>query len=71
MERIIDPVKLASAKLPGQVALKLMDCLFDVCEMMNGNPSEATNSKDPVRQRTIARLDPERMQYIYGKSFST
>ena len=69
----MEPLKLAQAKLqtnPGQAALKLMDCLFDVKEMVNGNPTGKSNSKDPDWQRAIKQLDLERLQYIYGKNFA-
>ena len=65
----VDPVRLANAKLQkdaGNVALKLMDCIFSTKEMVNGNPSGVTRSKDPTRQKTIQALDPEKMTYIDG-----
>ena len=65
----VDPLRLANAKLQGDAssaALKLMDCLFSAEEMVNGNPSGSTNSKDPTRQTTIKPLDARKMAYIYG-----
>ena len=35
--------------------------------MVNGNPSGVTNSKDPVRRRTIKKLDTNRMAYIISE----
>lgn len=61
-------MRLANAKLqsdPGSAALKLMDCIFSTKEMVNGNPSGVTRSKDATRQRTIQALDPE-MRFIDG-----
>ena len=55
----------------GKCALQLLDCLFDTTELVNGNPSGQTNSKDPTRQKTIKRLDPERINYICGKYVAT
>ena len=52
----MNQVKLANAKLqkePGIATLKLMDCVFTMSEMVNGNPSGVAKSNDPVRQRTI------------------
>jgi hypothetical protein len=63
----VDQVRLQNAKLQsdaGGAALKLMDCLFSTEEMVNGNPSGVTRSKDAARQKTIKRLDPEKMRYI-------
>ena len=62
-------MRLANAKLqadPGSAALKLMDCIFSTKEMVNGNPSGVTRSKDEARQRTIQALDPQRMRFIDG-----
>ena len=67
----MDQVRLQNAKLQsdaGTAALKLMDCLFSTEEMVNGNPSGVTRSKDPARQKTIKRLNPEKMRYIDSKS---
>ena len=67
--RGIDQLKLASAKLQStasNAALKLMDCVFTTDEMVNGNPSGQTNSKDPVRKRTICALDTRKMKFISG-----
>ena len=44
-----------------------MSCLFSTEEMINGNPSGVTNSKDPVRRRTIKKLDTNRMAYIISE----
>ena len=47
----VDKLKLANAKLQNDAAntaLKLMDAVFSVEEMVNGNPSGVTKSKDPV-----------------------
>ena len=47
----MDKLRLANAKLqsdPGNAALKLMDC---VQEMVNGNPSGVTKSKDDDRKK--------------------
>ncbi|CAI8020861.1 hypothetical protein GBAR_LOCUS12436 [Geodia barretti] len=63
----VDQVRLQNAKLQsdaGGAALKLMDCLFSTEQMVNGNPSGVTRSKDAARQKTIKRLDPEKMKYI-------
>ena len=60
-------MRLANAKLqpePGSTALKLLDCLFTVQELVNGNPSGHTKSKEPNRIATIKILDPARMKYI-------
>ena len=68
----LDPLKLATAKLqsqPGQAALKLMDCLFTTKEMVNGNLSGATNSKELARQQGMRKLDHTRLQYIFGKYY--
>ena len=66
----MDQVRLQNAKLQsdaGGAALKLMDCLFSTEELVNGNPSGVTHSKDAARQKTIKRLDPEKMRYINSK----
>ena len=66
----VDQVRLQNAKLQsdaGSASLKLMDCLFSTEEMVNGNPSGVTRSKDTARQRTIKQLDPEKMRYIDSK----
>ena len=66
----VDQVRLQNAKLQsdaGGAALKLMDCLFSTEQMVNGNPSGVTRSKDAARQKTIKRLDPEKMRYIDSK----
>ena len=43
-----------------------MDCVFTTEEMVNGNPSGMTKSKDPIRKRTIRALDPDKMKFING-----
>ena len=63
----VDKLKVANAKLQndaGTAALKLMDCIFTIEEMVNGNPSGITKSKDLVRKRTIRTLDSEKMKCI-------
>ena len=65
----VDAVRLANAKLQpdtGTAELKLMDCVFSTSEMVNGNPSGVTRSKDQIRQRTIRPLDAQKMRYIDG-----
>ena len=67
----VDPLRLAAAKLQpdaASCALRLLDCLFHAEELVNGNPSGFTNSKDPDRLTTIQKLDQVRMKYIYGES---
>ena len=67
--KTVDAVKLANAKLqsePGTCALKLMDCVFTTEELVNGNPSGVTKSKDQARQKTIRPLDANKMKYIDG-----
>ena len=46
--------------------LQLLGCLFSPEELVNGNPSGITNSKDEMRQKSIKKLDPLRITYIYG-----
>ena len=71
----VDPLKLVNAKLqgdPGSAALKLMDCLFSIEEMVNANPSRVTKSKDPVRKRTIRTLDASKMRiFLMWHAYST
>ena len=65
----IDMMKLRHAKLQpdyAKCALQLMSALFTPEEMVNGNPSGITKSKDEARQRTIKQLDASRIQYIKG-----
>lgn len=65
----VDELKLQQAKLnpdAAKCALQMMAALFTTEEMVNGNPSGFTNSKDEARRRTIKRLDPSRMLYIKG-----
>ena len=66
---MVDRLKLQSAKLnqnSAKCALQMMGCLFSTDELVNGNPSGITNSKDEARRRSIRKLDPNRMKYIYG-----
>lgn len=44
-----------------------MSCIFTAEELVNGNPSGHTNSKDESRIKTIQKLDPERIKFINGK----
>ena len=63
----IDPVRLESAKLQptaGTCALKLMDCMFTLEELVKSNPSGVTKSKDPDRACTLSILDPHRMTMV-------
>lgn len=63
----VNSLRLAQAKLqaePSKAALKLLSCLFDPEELVNGNPSGSTNSKDVHRQQTIKKLDAGRMNYL-------
>ena len=65
----VDRLKLQSAKLqstPARCALQLLSCLFSDEELVNGNPSGNTNSKEQARINTIQKLDPARMCYIRG-----
>ena len=67
---MVDNLKYQSAILHkdvGKCALQLLDCLFDTTELVNGNPSGQTKSKDPNRQKSIRKLDPERINYICGE----
>ena len=62
-------LKLAQAKMvadPSKAALKLLACLFAPEELVSGNPTGMTNSKDPKWVATIRKLDPERMKYLKG-----
>ena len=66
----VDSLKLQSAKIhndAGKCAQKMLSCLFTPVELVNGNPSGVTNSKDEVRRKTIKKLDPQRIKYICGK----
>lgn len=49
------------------MALKLMGCIFTSKELVNGNLSDHTKSKDVARQKTIKPLDKEKMKYIERK----
>ena len=69
----IDDIKLQQAKLhpdPAKCALQMMAVLFTTKEMVNGNPSGLTNSKDENRRKTIQKLDANRMKYIIGIYYS-
>ena len=69
--RKVNRLKLAQAKLqndPSKAALKLLSCLFDTEELVNGNPTGSTNSKEEQRQATIKKLDPDRMKYLQGNN---
>ena len=69
VEAKADPIRLAHAKLQEDAkscALKLMTCLFTTSELVNGNPSGNTNSKDESRKDTIVALNPAKLKYIYG-----
>lgn len=64
----VDRLKLQSAKLqcdPSKCGLQLLGCLFSPEELVNGNPSGITNSKDEMRQKSIKKLDPLRITYIH------
>ena len=66
---VVDCLKLQSAKLnsdSSKCALQLMSCLFSIEEMVNGNPSGVTNSKDEGRRNSIRKLDPNRINYVRG-----
>ena len=63
----VDELRLAHSKLmpdPHHAALKMMDCLFAIEEMVNGNPSGNTKSANPDRKSTIFPLDASKMKYI-------
>ena len=67
--RHVNRLQLATALVqptPIAMALKLMACLFTKTELVNGNPSGITNSKDEQRQKTIKKLDPTILRYIEG-----
>ena len=56
----VDRIKLQAAKLQTDAtkcALQLASCLFNLEELINGNPSGVTNSKDEVRKQTLEKLD--------------
>lgn len=58
--------KVVNTKLPSSpvsAALKMMDSLFSTEELVNGNPSGITKSKDSTRRATVQPMDPERMKY--------
>ena len=55
-------------KEPCKAALKLLSCLFTPEELVNGNLSGVTNSKESQHQSTITKLDPARIKYIEGNS---
>lgn len=51
----------------GKCALQMMSCLFTLEELVNGNPSGNTKSKDENRKESVRKLDPDRIKYICGK----
>ena len=62
-------MRLAAAKLhndPAKCGLQLLGLLFSDEELVNGNPTGVSNSKDEQRKNTIKKLDPARMKYIEG-----
>ncbi len=64
----ISNLKLAQAKLqvdPSKAVLKLLACLYNP-EVVNGNPTGTTNSKDQHRRDTIQKLHTGRMKYLKG-----
>lgn len=66
----VDGVRLANAELQpdaGSAVLKLMDCVISVAEMVNGNPSGVTCSKDETHQKTICPLDAQKMSGMIGE----
>ena len=70
----MDELRLANAKLmpdAHQAALKKLDCLFTVEELVNGNPSGNTKSQNPDRISTIKPLHGQKMQYIYAELYYT
>jgi hypothetical protein len=67
--REINKLKLATAMIqttPGQMALKLMACMFSKEEIVNGTPTGTTTSKEERRIRTVQQLDPAVMEFIEG-----
>ena len=68
--RKVNRLKLANALVqptPSAMALKLMACLFTKEELVNGNPSGESKSKDERRQRTINELESTVLRYIEGE----
>ena len=66
----VDALKLSQAKqydVPEKAALKLLACLFSPEELVNGNLTGVTNSKDEVRQKTIKKLNIQRVEYLKGR----
>ena len=62
-------LRFAQAKMqgdPAKVALKFLACLFTPEELVNGNPTGTTNSKDLRHQQTINKLDLGHLNYIQG-----
>ena len=55
----MDQLKLTKAKLQSDLALKMMDCLFTMEDLVNGNPSGVANNKDANRKATVQVLDTE------------
>ncbi len=65
----VNRLKLAQAKMmgdPSKAALKLLACLFTAEELVNSSPTGATNSKNPKRVASIAKLESGRMKYLKG-----
>lgn len=65
----VDMLKVVNAKLqsnPVSAALKMMDSPFSTEELVNGNPSGITKSRDSIRRATVQALDPGRIKYIFG-----
>ena len=67
---VVNKLKLAHAliqKDARSMGLKLMGCLFSDKDLVNGNPSGITKSKNEHRVKTIQRLDSTRMSYIESR----
>ena len=65
----MDQLKFTNAKLqsdPDLCVLKMIDCLFSMEELVNGNPSGVTKSQDVNRKATVEVLDPEWMKVTWG-----
>ena len=72
--RGVNRLCLAHAKMQGELAkaaLKLLACLFTPEDLVNGNSTGTTNSKDVHRQQTIKTLNLERMSYIKSTTCHT
>ena len=46
------------------MGLKLLAALFSEKELVNGNPSGVSKSKDTLRHKIIKRLDVDRMKTL-------